>query len=276
MDQEIVKSVVSSSVLGKAYDDLIHPSAETLGKVINLVPRTISVWLRGWEKWVVNGEESVKRTIEAVGKRADNIPEEHLAEPPAHIAVPAIQQLAYCYDSAELREMYAKLLLSTMDDRTAEYVHPSFVQLLKELSPDEAKLLGTLVPTETANRPTIPIIDLRVVSDAANLGTVGLAHSFYWRVVIEGYNECCEGVCEHPEQSLVYLGNLERLGILEHCEHYAEKDKEKLLSFETSDAITRAKETSELKDGEKFEVRRWCYQVTDFGLNFIKVCVSQV
>lgn len=47
MDREIVKSVASSSVLGKAYDDLIHPSAETLGKVINLVPRTISVWLRG-------------------------------------------------------------------------------------------------------------------------------------------------------------------------------------------------------------------------------------
>lgn len=40
--------------------------------------------------------------------------------------------------------MYANLLLSSMDDRTAEYVHPSFVQLLKEISPDEAKLLHTL------------------------------------------------------------------------------------------------------------------------------------
>lgn len=50
MDQEIVKSATSSSVLGKAYDDLIHPSAETVGRVINLVPGTISVWLCGWEK----------------------------------------------------------------------------------------------------------------------------------------------------------------------------------------------------------------------------------
>ena len=105
MDQEIIKSVASSSVLGKAYDDLVHPSAKSLGNTISLVPRTIGVWLCGWEKWVVNGEESVKRTIDAVGNRADNIPEEHLVEPPAHIAVPAIQQLAYCYDSADLREM---------------------------------------------------------------------------------------------------------------------------------------------------------------------------
>lgn len=95
-----------------------------------------------------------------------------------------------------------------------------------------------------------------------------------WKVAVEGYNECCEGVCEHPEQSLVYLGNLERLGILERCEHYTEDDKEKLLSFEASDAIAEAKEKAKLKDGEKFETRRWSYQVTDFGLNFIKVCIS--
>ena len=275
MDQEIIKSVASSSVLCKAYDDLVHPTAESLGNTISLVPRTIGVWLRGWEKWVVNGEESVKRTIEAVGKRADDIPEVHLVEPPAHIAVPAIQQLAYCYDSAELREMYAKLLLSTMDDRTAEYVHPSFVQLLKELSPDEAKLLGTLVPTDEDDQPTIPLIDLRIVSDAMDFGAEGNKPLFHWKVVVEGYNECCEGVCEHPEQSLVYLGNLERLGILERCDHYTESDKEQLLSFEASAAIAEAKEKAELKDGEKFEFRRWCYQVTDFGLNFIKVCVSQ-
>ena len=61
------KECRNSSVLGKAYDDLVHPSAESLGNTISLVPRTIGVWMRGWEKWVVNGEESVRRTIEAVG-----------------------------------------------------------------------------------------------------------------------------------------------------------------------------------------------------------------
>ena len=40
MDQEIIKSVASSSVLGKAYDDLVHPSAKSLGNTISLVPRS--------------------------------------------------------------------------------------------------------------------------------------------------------------------------------------------------------------------------------------------
>lgn len=275
MDQEIVKSVANSSVLGKVYDDLLHPSVETLGKIVNLLPRTIGVLTQPWEKWVTKAEENVTRTLEEVNERASKIPEQHFVEPSSRIFVSAIQQEAYCCDGADLRKMYENLLVSTMDDRTAEYVHPSFVQILKDLSPDEAKLLGTLVPTDDDDRPTIPLVDLRVVFNATDLGAEGIASLFQWKVVVEGYNECCEGVCEHPGQSLVYLGNLERLGILEHCDHYKDSDKEQFLAFESSAFIAEAKGKAELKDGEKFEFHRWCYQVTDFGLNFIKVCVSQ-
>ena len=163
MDLDKVKEIANIPVLEKAYDDLVHPSAESIGKTVSLVPRTVAIWLSSWNRWVVNREESIKLTIDAVGSRVDEIPEEHLTEPPAHIAVPAIQQLAYCYDSEELRGMYANLLLSSMDDRTAEYVHPSFVQLLKEISPDEAKLLSTLTGSDDAEHVSIPLVDLRIV-----------------------------------------------------------------------------------------------------------------
>lgn len=266
MDQKIVES--AASVLGKAYDDLIHPSAKSIGNTVSLVPRTIGVWLRGWERWVVNGEESVRLTIAAVGERAVEIPETHLMEPPAHVAVPAIQQLAYCYDSAELREMYANLLLSSMDDRTAEFVHPSFVQILKEISPDEAKLLGKFAIDEFSDRATVPMIDLRSVPSDSLVPSK-------WASILEGYNECCVGVCEHPERSLVYLGNLERLGILESRESYVENDKETFEKYESSEAICRAKEKTTLGDNMRFDYRRWSYQVTDFGANFIKTCVSE-
>lgn len=267
MDAEIIKSAAGSSVLGKAYDDLLHPSAKSIGNTVSLVPRTIGVWLRGWERWVVNGEESVRLTIDAVGKRADDIPEEHLVEPPAHIAVPVIQQLAYCYDSAELRKMYANLLISSMDDRTADYVHPSFAQILKEISPDEAKLLSTLTNQDSDDRKTIPLLDLRSVPSDTLL-------PLKWVTILEGYNECCIGVCEHPELSLVYLGNLERLGILERCAHYSEEDKTIFEKYEASSVVRSAMEETELDKDMKFEFRRWSYQVTDFGANFIKTCVA--
>lgn len=264
MDQEIMK--IGSSVLGKAYDDLIHPTASSMGKIVSFVPRTICVWLGGWERWLANGEESVRRTIDAVGERAIAIPEEHLVEPPEHIAVPAIQQLAYCYDSDSLREMYANLLLSSMDDRAAEFVHPSFVQILKEISPDEAKLLDTFVREDLDNRATIPLIDLRIVPTDHLL-------PYKWKELVKGYNECAIGVCERPEQSLVYLGNLERLGILKRCESYTEDVEEEIKAFESCEAICSAKEKHPLEECERFDIRRWSYQVTDFGANFIRTCV---
>lgn len=91
MDLETVNEIAATPVLEKAYDDLFQPSAESIGKTISLLPRTVAIWLSSWNRWVVNREESIKLTVDAVGSRVDEIPEEHLTEPPAHIAVPAIQ-----------------------------------------------------------------------------------------------------------------------------------------------------------------------------------------
>ena len=52
----------TSGVLEKAYDDLAHPTAKSLGNTVSLIPRTIGVWLGKWEKWVINGEESIRLT----------------------------------------------------------------------------------------------------------------------------------------------------------------------------------------------------------------------
>ncbi len=120
--------------------------------------------------------------------------------------------------------MYANLLLSSMDDRTAEYVHPSFVQLLKEISPDEAKLLSTLTGSDDAEHMSIPLVDMRIVSANEMVPSK-------WTTIVEGYNECCKGVCEYPDQSLVYLGNLDRLGILKRCDYYTDDVKAALERF---------------------------------------------
>lgn len=93
----------ASGLIEKAYDDLAHPTAKSLGNTISLIPRTIGVWLGKWEKWVINGEESIRLTAQAVQEKASLIPEEKLTEPEPYVAVPAIQQLSCCYDRRCLR-----------------------------------------------------------------------------------------------------------------------------------------------------------------------------
>lgn len=267
MTDEIAKAVVNSSALGKAYDDLIHPSAEPIGEIVGYIPRTLRLWLNGWRRWIANGEESVELTLSAVSDEARKIPEEHLVEPPAHVAVPAIQQLAYSYDSKELRGLYAKLLLASMDDRTAEYVHPSFVEILRQISPDEAKLLHTFVGEDEEEKHAIPIVDLRIVAKDAIIPS-------RWKMALEGYSSCCDDVCEHPEQVNVYLCNLERLGILERADFQLVDLDDAYVSLESSDVIQKAQKALTLSDDERFDIHRWSYFVTAYGLSFIRVCVA--
>ena len=160
IDKEFVGQVIDQSggVLEKAYDDLAHPTAKSVGNTISLVPRTIGVWLGKWEKWVINGEESIRLTAEAVREKAEKIPEEKLTEPEPYVAIPAVQQLSYCYDSEELREMYANLLVSSMNIDTKQAVHPSFVDIIKQLSPMDAKVLEAMKQEQSA----IPVVTVRL------------------------------------------------------------------------------------------------------------------
>lgn len=147
----------SSGVLEKAYDDLAHPTAKSLGNTLSFIPRTVGVWLSKWEKWIINGEESIRLTAQAVQEKAKTIPKEKLTEPEPYVAIPAVQQLSYCYNSEELRELYANLLVSSMNADTQNYVHPSFVDIIKQLSPMDVKALEVVKQRLSA----LPIVTIK-------------------------------------------------------------------------------------------------------------------
>ena len=61
INQDIAKELVAQTA-GKAYDDVAHPTAHATGQIISFIPRTIKLWLGKWEKWILNGEYSIKET----------------------------------------------------------------------------------------------------------------------------------------------------------------------------------------------------------------------
>jgi hypothetical protein len=69
------------------------------------------------------------------------IPDEHLTTPPSSVALPAMQGLAFSLEEPDLKEMYLKLLAAASDDRRPYDAHPSFAQIICELSSNEARLL---------------------------------------------------------------------------------------------------------------------------------------
>ncbi len=105
----------------------------TLAKTINvaLAPLRGMVW--GYEKF----EEIV---FPELGKRFEQ-KLHRLVTPKPNIAVPALEAMRYSADEPELRRMYVNLLETAMDKETAEKAHSAFVEIIRQLMPDEARVL---------------------------------------------------------------------------------------------------------------------------------------
>ena len=260
IEEKIIEQ--SSGVLTEAYKDIISPRAKQVGIMLSYLPRTIRLGLSKWEKWIINGEESLRLTAEALQEKVDKIPEEKQCEPEAYVAVPAIQQIAYCYDSVELRNMYANLLASSMNTDKKWNVHPGFVDIIKQLTPDEAKLLKTLPRTEQAYSP---LMDLQI-----NLGKVTDGQ----KIIFRNYSMYHDlKVCEAPENAGLYLENLSRLKLIDILEDVHLTDNKLYDVMENSSTIKKIKRETKLKDGESFAIKKKVFYLTAFGKAFIKCCI---
>lgn len=78
-----------------------------------------------------------------MAEKTAHIPEERLVSPPPSVALPAMQGLSYSLDEPDLKEMYLNLLTTATDASMSEEAHPSFAEIIKQLSAAEARLLLT-------------------------------------------------------------------------------------------------------------------------------------
>jgi Abortive infection alpha len=124
------------------------------------------------------------------------VPDAELVWPRPDIAVPAIEALRY----SSLSQEFANLIASSMDRRTAYSVLPAYVEVLKQLNPDEVDLLKRA----PAQGRFVPIADIvyvlpseQVIAAYRNLITTNLA-----------------GVCTYPRNIPQYVDNLIRLNLL--------------------------------------------------------------
>ena len=177
---------------------------KTTDEVLDLLPQTVNSLFCGLSKWLVNGRESLRLTTEAIKEKVKQIPEDKLVEPEPYVAIPAIQQISYCQNSEELRDLYANLLTASMNAEKKWQVHPSFVDLIKQLTPDEAKIIKS-IPNFKNN--FMPAIDVKLTDKNAS----GTGHQIF----ITNFTTIGFNVIENKENICSYIDNLVRLKILE-------------------------------------------------------------
>jgi hypothetical protein len=137
-----------SSLRIRAFGD----AADGFGKEIApLGPRTGALARRVGQHLLtvaegsVFGLEKVANWMQRrVAEKLQGAPEEQIVPPDPRIVVPAIQALIYSMHDESIREMFATLLASNINAHLKGRTHPAFVEMIKELTPIDARLLALL------------------------------------------------------------------------------------------------------------------------------------
>lgn len=203
MDMKSVEELANGigeavKTIPELYHDGMQPTVQETGKALALIPKTINAALSGLQQWIAHREYNVEETKKFLAIKLEKVDADKIVPPEPYIAVPAIQALSYSMNSDDLRSMYANLLATSMTADKKWNVHPSFVEVIKQLSPDEAKLLKSLT------KDSYPIIDLMLVNPNGS-----------FKIIVRNYTDVADEISEHPNKIFSYLDNLKRLELIE-------------------------------------------------------------
>ena len=180
------------------------------------------------------------------------IPPENIQEPPLKILGPALEASKYYIEEEELRSMFAKILASSFDDRKNSVIHPSFVEIVKQLDVTDARILQVLKEHDYTTGSPIPCMKAVINSDS---GSKIIFPIIYFINGSEGINELAPS-----------LSNLERLGLLKiNDDRYSANDSN--YDFIRSSIAVQYI----LQDHPEVSVEKMCF--TPLGKNFLEVCL---
>jgi hypothetical protein len=247
---------VTTELVKEVYEDALQPatkqvgkSLETIGKLVNvaLAPITITIW--GYEKISIF-------LTEELPKKLKNTPEENIITPPPEIAGPAIEALRFAGSNENLRNLYLNLLANSMDKDTIQKAHPSFVEILKNLTSDEALLLKVFIEGDQ-----YPLIDIQA-KDKEKDGFINVYSNYSHFSKKQTFAQ--------PDLMPSYIDNLCRLGILEIPAMLWLAELNIYETLEADEELNDLKKLIQNKLGKNIKFGRKVIKLTSFGKQFIE------
>lgn len=196
---DLVKAAADSPE-GKAAAKNLGQTAVTVTKLVNNVLLPVAAVNYACDRF---REYFQNKFAADLAEKTANIPPEHVIEPKASVAGPALQGLAFAHEEPQLKDLYLELLASAMDGRRAATAHPAFVEILKQLTSEEARLLRVPI-TAQGMLPSAQIY-------AIEKGTGGISLLFNH----VGYTKAPDGSLVDIESLPAMVDNWARLGLVE-------------------------------------------------------------
>ena len=239
------------------YQDLAQPAVQEVGSALRDAVRTALAPLRAF----IWGFDKISDYLEqAIEQRLAKLSPDQIVTPNPMVAGPAIEALRFAGHEPILREMYANLLATAMDANRVRDAHPAFVEIIRQLTPDEARIV-----TLAATRDLFPLITIEAWNREDLLDPR--------RPVIKHLGLMCDE-CQFPEFFASYVDNVCRLGLaLIQDGVYTPRFEEEYDRLRAHQIVTSA--MGQLS-GTNLEPT-YDYQllhVTTFGKQFARACIG--
>lgn len=257
---DLIKEIAHVPALLKLiYGDLAKPGVEQAGKALSTIIGLGNTIL--WPVALANEKAKIALEInlEKYRKRLESTPKEDISEVPPEVGVPIAEKIGYV-SNAELSDMYIELLSKASIKSSASLAHPSFVNVVNNLSPDEAVLLKTLRHT-----PLVPFIEVRMHQDGKP----------EWNTLDPLYSSLNEVAgMSFPHNIVAYLSNFEGLGLIQiRTDVYmAGVGIYEPLEIKSRNIFKQIEEFPESKIKIKFQ--RGKIDITPFGKLFLAACFT--
>jgi abortive infection alpha-like protein len=245
----------------KLYDDALQPAMQETGKLLARIPHAINAALSVCDQWILNREYNVDATKKLLAQKLKDVPVEKIISPEPYVAVPALQAISYSMNNEELRNLYANLLSKAMNIDTKESVHPCFVDIIKQMSPLDAKVIQSIMSREVA-----PIIHINIKVNKSG-GNIPLVNNISWMNFA-------------PYKMIsVSINNLYRLGLIDLPSEISYSTKSNYDCIKNNPQFLSLVETNKLQiDNEKhsIELKEAVINQTDLGILFNQICILPI
>ena len=246
------------------YNDAVKKPLSTISSGLDLCLNYIGAIVSPiMHKYIVDAEYKIKEIDEQIRKKYEKIPKECRVEPRMNILGPATELLKYNLNELQIRDIFINILINEMDKTKQTMVLPSFINVVGQLSYDDAQFLKKIyssIKSGNGEEYALEKICMKIEDDPYSYIDLGKAVVFK-----NPFDNAIDVYMVDP----VVLDNLSRLGLIDTSELLVMND-------------TQLYEKGFVKINQKYDenerkllyYKKGVLNVTDYGFRFLKVCLD--
>lgn len=201
-----------------------------------------------------------------IAAKVDAIPIERRVDAKLQVAGYALEKAKYCIEEPELREMFARLISKSVDREFASKTHPSFADIILQITPFEAEVFRLFRCKEF----TLPIVTINAKVFPAGYTTC-YSHLFAEIPAMTDFTQRSSAICALERNGLIST-DYTRIAI--ECAYDKFRDTEIYQLIESIDLKDEADCISPNDDGVviEYEYIKGIAQLTPLGVRFAEIC----